>query len=1160
MSDQKIIQLFNLMVEHTKTPIGIDVEKPNFSWQMTLPSEKRGYVQSAYQIVVIDEKNNIVWDSTKVKSDRSLGIQYNGTTLEPTERYTWTVHVWDKNNNKASAHSWFETGLMNPDPNLSAWNGATWIGGTTEDLPFYSDYLSVFQITYTLGLQNGSTKASFVLNANDSRLMDKYKNIYQMENGIDESYVKFELDVANVDGTENGAAKLNVYRVGFVETDSANSPYYTVDLPLTKLNIENKDNDHDFVINGTFGVYQVFMDGLEPEDKVMDVVVNPVGDTHDYLTHVGMVANIGFSVDAGQSASFKNVEVNHCRPPANPLFKEDLTQEHYTGIFAKASKDPLSGLTIRDGAYVIDGGTTGAFIVKDPSRNSMPMLRTQFSAEGKKIRKARLYATARGIYNLFLNGERVGTEYFNPGYTQYNITHMYQTYDVTDMIKDGENALGAMLGEGWWSGLLNYGSNWNYFGDRQSLLAKLVITYEDDTSKIVTTNPTEWKYYNDGPIRYGSFFMGEVYDSTKEAVITGWSTGLYDDGNWKQAVEVPLNEETTWNGYSYHNLKLIGQIGENASVVQTLTAKSVTEVRPGVFVYDMGQNMVGVPKITIKNGKANQKITIRVAEVLYPDLPESGDNVGMIMQENLRAALNQDLYICKDGEQVISPNFTFHGYRYIEITGVEAALPLDAVQGVVISSIKNLSSSYTTSNKLVNKLWENITWSMRGNFLSIPTDTPARNERMGWNGDISVFSRTATYLAHVNQFLRRHNRANRDMQSPDGRYSDVAPVGPGFGGILWGSAGIIVPWEVYQQYGDKTILEEHYDSMKKYMNYLASRVNTDTGLIDEGPLGDWLSPEYNQADNVLLWTTYHAYDLKLLAKISRILGLDKEADQYGEKYQERKEFFNNKFIDAQTKKTIRADGTLADTQASYAVPLAFEVIKEEYIPHVVNHLAASVKRKNIDHTGITRPEYSLMTGFIGTPVISQALSDHGYNEEAYRLLQQTSYPSWLYSVKNGATTIWERLNSYTVEEGFGGNNSMNSFNHYSFGAVGAWMYAYSLGIQRDEQNPGFKHFILQPTPDPTGEMTWAKGQYDSMYGRIESAWSVEAGTFTYKATVPANTTATVYIPTINSNTVMESGQTAAQAKGVKFVEVKNGKAIYELGSGSYEFRSVLGEA
>ena len=345
--------------------------------------------------------------------------------------------------------------------------------------------------------------------------------------------------------------------------------------------------------------------------------------------------------------------------------------------------------------------------------------------------------------------------------------------------------------------------------------------------------------------------------------------------------------------------------------------------------------------------------------------------------------------------------------------------------------------------------------------------------------------------------------------------------------------------------------------MKEYIDYLDKMTDPETGLIGGNHLSDWLSPELHRTEHHLLVTAQHAYNLKIMAQVAEILGKTDDANTFWDKYEVRKAFFNHTFVDPETKRTIKTNGELSDSQASYAVPLDFGVFDDETIPYAAKHLAEAVSRENADDTGKMRPEYSLMTGFIGTASISSALSDNGYDEAAYRLLQNTSYPSWLYSVENGATTIWERLNSYTVEDGFGGNNSMNSFNHYAFGAVGAWMYSHSLGIQRDEHDPGFKHFVLQPTPDPSGEMTWAKGHYDSMYGRIESAWNVENGIFTYNATVPANTTATVYIPTYSEHAVTEGGQSIEQAKGVTFVEFKDGKAVYELESGSYEFRSFI---
>ena len=552
--------------------------------------------------------------------------------------------------------------------------------------------------------------------------------------------------------------------------------------------------------------------------------------------------------------------------------------------------------------------------------------------------------------------------------------------------------------------------------------------------------------------------------------------------------------------------------------------------------------------------------------MLYPDLPASGKNVGMIMTENYRAALSQDVYTTKAGPQAFQPRFTSHGFQYVEITGIDQPLPLAAVQGVAISSVRSLTADYKTSSEKVNRLWSNLVWSNVDNFLTIPTDCPQRNERMGWSGDINVFSRTATYVSNANQFLTRHMYAMRDVQSPAGRFTDVAPVGGGFGGVLWGSAGIVVPWEAYLQYKDLGLLERNYPAMAAYMAYLETTIDPKTGLSSDGQLGDWLGPQNNALGSAFLVTAYHAYSLGIMAKVAGILGKPADAAKYLDQYEKRKAYFNTTFVNAERKTLATGGGRgggrgavpagppefrVADTQTSYAVPLALGLFNRDIAAQMVAKLAATVTRENTDDGGVVRPAYSLMTGFIGTAWISKALSENGHSELAYRLLHNRQYPSWLYAIDQGATSIWERLNGYTVEDGFGGNNSMNSFNHYSFGAVGQWMMAHSLGIEREE--PGFRTFILQPEPDPTGTMTWAEGYYDSMHGRISSAWKVEGTTLTYRATVPANTTATLYLPTSSADSVKEGATDARRASGVTFVKFENGKAVYTLKSGTYSF-------
>jgi alpha-L-rhamnosidase len=1160
------IQVVNLKVEYTDKPLGIDVTHPRFSWQMVSSNNQRGCKQTAYQLVVTNERGDTVWNTEKIKSNVSLNILYSGKSLVATTRYNWAVTVWDQNNQKHSSTSWFETGLMNADARLSAWSGAKWVGGGDDDMVLYSQYLPVFRISYSLQLDEKAkaTRAGFVYGANDMRLMDKYKNLYQLENKKDKSYILIELDIAPLLSKDN--AKLNIYRVGYSLGDKKDIPFKSFSISPAIINDKNQYVLHTVSLSSNLGTTRIYIDGINKENLVADVNLNPLGRGGDFIAFP-VVADVGFFVSKGQSAAFSNLEIRNFRSPSNIVFAEKLNLQNQQSIFSGLSNN----LAINRNSYNISGGEGGSFIVANPSKNSMPMLRTSFSSSQSKIAKARLYITSRGIYEVYLNGRRIDDDYFNPGLTQYNKTHLYQAFDVTPYIHPGENALGALLAEGWWSGAATYmGEYWNYFGDRQSVLAKLVITYADGKEDVIVSNPSTWFYYNDGPIVYSSFFQGEVYNATKDSLVEGWSTSGYNASKWKHAQEVNVeghvSTDSAWDRpgvNDYTHAKFIGQFGQTVKKIKELTALSVIEVRPKVFVYDMGQNIVGVPKIVLSGMEPNKKIVLRFAEVKYPDLAEYKDNIGMIMLENIRAAMAQDIYITKGGNETIHPRFTFHGYRFVEITGIDKPLPLEAVKGTVISSIDKLSSYYETSNPKVNKLWQNITWSTFGNFLSIPTDCPQRNERLGWSGDISVFSGTATYLANVPEFLRRHMLAMRDVQGKNGRFTDIAPLGGGFGGIIWGSAGITVAWESYQQYGDKQLLIEHYDAMKNYILYLQKHIDPKTGILTEGVLGDWLGPEQEKNDNALLWEAYFLYDLELMKKIASILGKKEDEKAFNQLRQQRTIFFNETYVDKQNKKTIHSGfkqyqtsrinkGDTIDTQTSYVLPLVFDIYAKENRQKAVKNFIATVARENKANNGYVCPPYSLMTGFIGTAWISKALSDNGHADVAYRLLQQTSYPSWLYSVEQGATTIWERLNSYTREAGFGGNNHMNSFNHYSFGAVGAWMYNYSLGIQRDENSPGFKHFILQPEPDHTKQMTYAKGYYESMYGKIESNWERKGDNYYYYFVVPANTTATLYLNAPSANAIIEKSKPLKKANEVRYLGQRNKKFVFKLQSGQYD--------
>jgi alpha-L-rhamnosidase len=1132
-------ELVKLRTEYTETPLGLDIEKPRYSWQLN--SNLKGHFQKAYQLKVTDEHGNIVWNSGKVKTDTSVNIEYAGRELQPSTRYNWQLVVWDNKFNKLEAESWFETGLLNKGSDLTAWNEAQWIGGSSKNLVLLSDYLPVFKLNITLQLDSltASTRAGFIYGANDPRLMDKNKNIYQLENQLDSSYILVVLNTSPLQTNNN--ATIDLYRVGYAPGDHKKQPFTRLVIPYLQLNKLNQYRAHTIHLSSVLGVTRFYINGEQPSDYLSEVNLNPIGRGGDYIAFP-MVAGIGLYVPARQSAVFSNFNVKNFRQPSNTLSSSFSVPQQLTGY----QKDTM--------------------LFFNPSNNSMPMLRTTFTTTSS-VKKARLYVTARGIYDFYINGKPIGNDYFNPGATQYTKTQLYQTYDVTNHIVEGRNAMGAILGEGWWSGGSTYmGEYWNFFGDRQSLLAQLVVTYTDGTSEVVTTRPETWTYYDEGPLVYGSFFQGEVYDARKEEPVNDWSKASYNDDGWKRCVEVTLqgtiNTENGWGNSpgvgDYSTLQIKSQPGETVKSIKELNAISVEEIRPGVFIYDMGQNMAGVPSIQLNGMTPGQKITLRFAEVKYPDLPAHQPHTGMIMLENIRAAMAQEIYIAKGGEEIISPRFTYHGYRYVEISGINQAIPINAVKGKVLSSIHQLASHYETSNPLVNKLWENITWSTYANFLSIPTDCPQRNERLGWSGDISVFAGTATYLAAVPQFLRRHMQAMRDVQGANGRFPDVAPLGVGFGETLWGSAGITVPWESYLQYNDKALLSEHYVAMKRYLEYLLHDIHPETGIFKEkerdvwGSLGDWLSLEDSKNEKVLFWEAYLIYDLDLMSKMATILQLHDDAERFSLLSDERKDFFSKTYFDAATGKTAFC-GKIIDTQTSYVLPLAFNILNDSLKKVALTNLINTITRENITDDGVVCPPYSLMTGFIGTAWICKVLSENGYSNYAYKLLQQTSYPSWLYPVQQGATTIWERLNSYTLTDGFGKNNSMNSFNHYAFGAVGAWMYTTSLGINADENSPGFKHFILKPEPDPTGTMTFARGYYDSLYGRIESSWEYREGSICYRFVVPANTTATLYLSASNYHKMSCNGKKTSAIKSIRLLGNENDKVKFRLSSGEYIF-------
>lgn len=932
--------------------------------------------------------------------------------------------------------------------------GAEWIG--TDEVVLNAPYLTEFSLDYDVSLPTDEAQAVFCFGGNDERLLSRNLNHMGVENRRGEVYMALVL----------GQGKLSLTSKGY-HADGKEHLVQQFALPETF----GHDSLH---VHAEVELGTVL---LSVNDSVLGkAVANPTGKTGgDYIPYP-VLGEIGCEGETG----IQRLEVRNLKSP-------------YT-LYYRSEELPAG---------------TALF---DPSHTGMPELCSALHLADKAIESATLYATARGVYEIYLNGEKVGDDYYAPGCSQYNRTHYYQTYDVKPYLYAGDNEVRAALGEGWWMGPIGFWARGvNHFGDQLALLARLVVRYADGEEQVLTTNGQDWQVATDGALRYASRFHGEIIDGARSA------------SDWKPAqvmtLEGHLPSESApnmpaVNDYSHH--ELLPQPDEGVKQRNLLTAQSVKEVRPGVFVYDMGQDMAGLPLITFHQLQRGQKVRMRYAEVTYPDMKEYALNKGMVMMENIRAAFAQDLYYAAGAQtETFAPRFTLHGYRYVEISGIDEALPLADVQGRVLSSME-LKSGFECSNELVNRLWQNIQWSTLGNFISIPTDCPQRNERLGWGGDINVFSRTSTYMTDNYEFLRRHMRNLRDLQSEEGNFPDIAPVNGGFGGFLWGSAGIMVPYEAWRQTGRTEILEENFDAMCRYMHFVGGHyIDEESELFTQhslgwGGLADWLNLEYNKLDRSGLFECYYIFELRCMAEMAQALGKEAEAAGFEQKAEARKAFYLQNYVDQATGKALYSGyvaehaGEPCDYEASYVLPLAFGLIDDASLRQkMTDCLVATIERENATDEGVRCPAYSLMTGFVTTAWINQALSDNGRADVAYRLLQSTTYPSWLYPVTQGATTIWERLNSYNDFEGFGTNNSMNSFNHYSFGAVGQWMMSRILGISRDLEQAGFSHFVLSPLPDPTGQMTYARGWYDSPQGTIRAGWELRDGQCLYTFTIPA---------------------------------------------------------
>ncbi len=791
--------------------------------------------------------------------------------------------------------------------------------------------------------------------------------------------------------------------------------------------------------------------------------------------------------------------------------------------------------------------------INDPFEPVQGLLNAKktFSIDKSNVKKVIIRATALGVFDMFLNGNRVGADKdgyadeYKPGWTDYRIRVYEYEYDVTDLC-DKENLFVAEVSEGWWSGRISF----NMYGARPlAFAAEIEIENKDGSKEIIGSDET-WETCIGGPVQRASIWDGEYYDSTIPR--PSISPEKY---NWEKAVKyeyegqilkkvgpsVRVKKDLCRRPYSavkYHgtidNGTTYGEINAIDKKVGTNCEKNVLKAGE-VLLMDMGQEIVGRPVIEVK-APHGTKVKIHIAEMLNDSGEEERGNdgpKGSIYVKNYRTALARALYVASGNDvEKYYPTHSFYGFRYVHIMA-DADIEILSVLGQVIGSEIEETGTFECDHPEVNQLYSNVVWGMRGNYFSIPTDCPQRDERLGWTGDTQMFCGTAAYLGNIQDFMHKWLYDLSDTQiGGNGAYGDFAPlVMPWRGNSAWGDAGLVVPHRIWLMYNDKEILERQFDSMEWYMNYLSQ-----FGL--EGPginYGDWLN--YEDTDKRYIAICFYAKDAELMAKFCKILGKAEKAAHYEKLRADIQKHWETRYV---------KDGKIAVTsQAGYILPLAFDLVEGELKENCIKAL----EKKIIDNN------YTLSTGFVGTVLLNKTLEKVGLSHIAYSLLLQTTDPSWLYSVKQGATTIWERWNSYTLATGFG-DVSMNSFNHYAYGAVAEWFYSGICGILPDENAPGFKHFFLKPSPDmrdfiPEGQqrINSAKATYKSVSGVIESGWSKINDSYVYSFTIPEGTTATVKLIAKDIITINGVDMTLDELKGKK---CSCDRAVFDLGAGTYK--------
>ena len=1030
-----------LTVNYRENPIGIE-DVPVFGWRM---QEGTGR-QTAYRILVAESPEQLaqqeyVWDSGRTASGISAAVPYGGAALEAGKQYTWKVCIWDEDENLLESAA---AASFEMGLTNDDWGGASWIGmkKNREILQGTRQY----RIAYDVRL--GQTHSGFV---------------WGMDTNQYGEYLRFDIN------TLGGAVECAVVELSNTD-EQRTAVVLNEEFPDLFGSVEEFcATDHHVELDIKESAVGAWVDGVQV--LAAELTRFPAGKD---------IGNIGFWTARGAYYAYYD----------NLAVTDGNTK---TALYAETFDDGKNHIFSPYYAKITDGWceASSGFLLTAGVQEPAPMLRHAFACEsGKQIVSARLYATALGDYRIYLNGKDVCGEYLTPGRSIYSKETYYRTYDVTEFLNPS-NVIGAVIGHG------RYNKSNADWGETIAFQAKLVIQYADGSSQNVVTGD-EWQVFDDGPIRNDDMFLGEFYDAAKEQA--GWCETDYQPDGWRQADVFSEYDSLDKKASETAPVKCIG----------TLEPVAVSEPAAGEYVYDFGQNFNGNCKIVLKNtGDMRGKvITIRYAEMLNDERMSCRDDaVGTVWTQNLYAADNTDYYVVGGtGEESYTPTLVCRGFRYVQISGLDQPLPLSDVSGLVISTDNRRTGTFVCSDERVNKLYESIYWTQISNFLDVPTDCPQRDERFGWAGDAQVFANTAMYNSDVYGYLKHYTEMLINGQCENGAFPEIAPsdnMDSGANG--WSDAGIILVWELYQQYRNPQIIRDHLDAMCRYMDYLVETSE------------DYVRRQHNYSDHnavsvlddEIANTAQCAYVADLLSKMSADIGENDIAKKYRMVYNQYKKAWQDNYINE--------DGSIdCWLQSAYTLGLAYGLYPEEL----------AEKGAKCLNTAILEYDAHLNTGFVATQFLLPVLCRYGYADTAYRILQQDTYPSWNHMLSYNQTTITESW--YTCYDTDGGTYAVNgSLNHFGLGTVGQWLYSDILGIRRDEDSPGYQHFYLEPQVG--GGLTFASGSYESVYGTIESSWKAEGGALVFRFVIPPNTTATVSLPD-------------ARYQGM------------ELGAGTYEYR------